>query len=50
MSKVNTAATTYPLCIYQIKISKQGYQTITLQKEIVDNGDTEINVELVPVV
>ena len=34
--------------IYQIQISKQGFQTLTLQKEIVDDGDTEMNVELVP--
>ena len=34
--------------IYEIKISKQGFQTITQQKEIVDDGDTQMNVELVP--
>jgi len=34
--------------IYQIQISKQGFQIITMQKEIVDNGNTEMNVELVP--
>ncbi len=34
--------------IYDISISKQGFQTVTLSKEIIDDGDTLLDMELVP--
>ena len=33
--------------IYEIHISKQSYETITLSKEIIDEGDTHLDMELV---
>jgi len=32
--------------IYEVSISKQGYQTATVSKEIIDDGNTAMNVEL----